>query len=86
MARLISEIGWKWSLDVLNTKADILRSVDWVKFEGTQRRGKDNLKEGIYYGQLLNGKRDGFGIVYTTDFYDHPWLYECEWNEGVPMN
>ncbi|TNV80872.1 hypothetical protein FGO68_gene7785 [Halteria grandinella] len=68
------------SLQQINAKADIYRVVDLTKFE----RGH-NLKEGLYYGQLVDGKSDGYGIVYTTKFGD-PYLLECEWKQGIPVN
>ncbi|TNV80902.1 hypothetical protein FGO68_gene3508 [Halteria grandinella] len=68
------------SLQQINAKADIYRVVDLTKFEGTH-----DLKEGIYYGQLLDGKRDGYGIVYTNQF-GYPYLLECEWKQGIPVN
>lgn len=33
---------------------------------------------------MLNGKRDGKGIVYTTDTNSCPFLFECQWLQGTP--
>lgn len=39
----------------------------------------------MYYGQLLNGKRDGYGISYCTNSLNSPYLHECQWKEGTPI-
>ncbi|TNV81417.1 hypothetical protein FGO68_gene2008 [Halteria grandinella] len=44
------------------------------------------LVDGVYYGQLLDGKRDGYGILYCTDINNTPWLYECHWTQGRPTH
>ncbi|TNV81095.1 hypothetical protein FGO68_gene6643 [Halteria grandinella] len=82
----ILNCGWKLSLDELNSKASSNRIVEWTTFEGAQRAYPwFNLEQGVYYGQMADGKRDGYGIVYTTDAVNNPWLYECQWNEGIPI-
>ncbi|TNV82328.1 hypothetical protein FGO68_gene6383 [Halteria grandinella] len=86
LTQYISANGWRMSLDQINEKADIIRTVERIKFNGAKRDGDFNdLIEGTYYGQILNGKRDGYGIVYCTDTYNDPWLYECEWKEDTPI-
>ncbi|TNV82722.1 hypothetical protein FGO68_gene1851 [Halteria grandinella] len=35
---------------------------------------------------MLDGKRDGYGIVYCTSTNNDAWLYECEWKQGSPIN
>ncbi|TNV80594.1 hypothetical protein FGO68_gene10335 [Halteria grandinella] len=77
----IRQKGWKNSIEYLNTKADIYRVIKLTKFDGGH-----HLKEGLYYGQLLDGKRDGYGIVYCTHQCNEPYLYECEWKQGIPIN
>lgn len=44
----------------------------------------DELGSGIYYGQLLEGKRDGYGVVYCTNGEKFPFLFECWWIQGMP--
>lgn len=34
---------------------------------------------------MLEGKRDGFGIVYCTTTRNFPYLFECEWSQGTPI-
>lgn len=57
------------------------------KFEGADRgRYCDgDLQRGLYFGQLLDGVRDGYGTVCCTDIFGNPWLYECEWRQGSPV-
>lgn len=43
------------------------------------------LDNGIYFGQTLDGKMDGFGILYCYDEKDCPWLYQCEWRQDIPV-
>ncbi|TNV82234.1 hypothetical protein FGO68_gene9293 [Halteria grandinella] len=35
---------------------------------------------------MVDGKRDGYGIVYSTTHDNNTWLYECEWKQGSPVN
>ncbi|TNV83920.1 hypothetical protein FGO68_gene7233 [Halteria grandinella] len=83
-AEYIRIYGWKWSITQLNERADISRVVSWEKFEGSNN-AKEDMKEGIFYGQLLNGLRDGIGIVFCIDKNSLPLLYECEWKLGRPF-
>ncbi|TNV72999.1 hypothetical protein FGO68_gene13915 [Halteria grandinella] len=34
---------------------------------------------------MLDGNRHGYGIVYTTDTSGNAWLYECQWEKGIPI-
>ncbi|TNV81420.1 hypothetical protein FGO68_gene16484 [Halteria grandinella] len=78
MAECILKIhGWKWSLQELNQLAQT--EAQWAIFEGT-----DWLQQGVYYGEMLYGNRHGYGIVYTTNT-ETEWLYECQWNHGIPI-
>ncbi|TNV72446.1 hypothetical protein FGO68_gene666 [Halteria grandinella] len=86
LTECIKKCGWKWSLDQLNQHASPDTKVQWTAFEGKERKGWNDLKQGVFYGQMLNEKRHGFGIVYTTNDYDRLWLYECQWKEGSPIN
>jgi len=86
LTEYILQFGWKWSLSQLNEKATTSRTVEWTTFEGASRGSKRTaLKEGVYYGQTVDGKRDGLGIVYCTDTIGDPFLFECEWKEGTPV-
>ncbi|TNV72787.1 hypothetical protein FGO68_gene11253 [Halteria grandinella] len=86
LTECIKKWGWKWSLNQLNQHARPDSKVQWTTFEGAERKIWNNLQQGVYYGQMQNEKRHGFGIVYTTDSGSNPWLYECEWKEGSPIN
>ncbi|TNV81285.1 hypothetical protein FGO68_gene8430 [Halteria grandinella] len=86
LTEYILQFEWKWSLEQLNSKADIERKVQWSEFEGTQRsKGWHQLKQGFYYGQMLDRKRHGYGIVYTTDTGGDPYYLECQWDRGRPI-
>ncbi|TNV81051.1 hypothetical protein FGO68_gene14530 [Halteria grandinella] len=55
-------------------------------FEGIKNRGEfADLVGGIYYGQHVNGIRDGYGLLFTT-WKDDPFMYECEWTQGIPTS
>ncbi|TNV82091.1 hypothetical protein FGO68_gene1905 [Halteria grandinella] len=87
LAEFILKSGWKWSLAQLNAKTDMSRVVEWTTFEGAKRgNGFGDLQQGIYYGQMLDGKRDGYGVVFCTATNNEAWLYECEWKQGTPVN
>ncbi|TNV83014.1 hypothetical protein FGO68_gene14858 [Halteria grandinella] len=84
MAECILDIhGWKWSLQQLNQLAT--REAQWGVFEGAYRRGRQDLEQGVYYGEMLNGNRHGYGIVYTTTALVDAYLYECQWVKGTPI-
>ncbi|TNV81497.1 hypothetical protein FGO68_gene10344 [Halteria grandinella] len=54
-------------------------------FEGyTNADGITIFSNGVYYGQLRNGQREGYGQLYTTDLNDNPHLFDCEWVQGLP--
>ncbi|TNV77155.1 hypothetical protein FGO68_gene240 [Halteria grandinella] len=42
-------------------------------------------QSGIYYGQCVDGLRDGYGLLYSVANFDYPCLLECEWKEGQPI-
>ncbi|TNV81188.1 hypothetical protein FGO68_gene5418 [Halteria grandinella] len=74
------------SLDQLNGHANIERTVNTVPFEGVVRPDQRNLLNGVYYGQLLDGKRDGYGLLYTIDRKKLAQVYCCQWIKGIPIN
>ncbi|TNV81924.1 hypothetical protein FGO68_gene669 [Halteria grandinella] len=74
-----------WSLDDLNMHADINSPVEWATFEGAQRGKWEALGKGVYYGQVVDGKRHGYGFMYCTNTYGRPILYECQWAWGKPI-
>ncbi|TNV80949.1 hypothetical protein FGO68_gene13658 [Halteria grandinella] len=84
LALFIEAHGWKWSLVQLNALAQT--QAHWAVFEGAQRGEQSALEKGLYYGEMADGKRQGYGIVYTTSTYGDPFLYECQWSRGVPIN
>ncbi|TNV82237.1 hypothetical protein FGO68_gene11763 [Halteria grandinella] len=81
LAECVRRHGWWRSVEELNGEMDTIREVRWEKFEGAK-----GLKEGIYYGQMLDGVRDGYGIVFCLDECNLPLLYECHWKGGAPFN
>ncbi|TNV82684.1 hypothetical protein FGO68_gene15545 [Halteria grandinella] len=83
LAEYIKKQGWRWSLQVLNASVDAKRTVECTRFEGlTRPQGMTNFGEGVYYGQMLDGKRDGKGMLYLTDSNNNPLLFECIWEQG----
>ncbi|TNV81999.1 hypothetical protein FGO68_gene15547 [Halteria grandinella] len=89
LTQYILQIGWKWSLSQLNENAN--SPVEWTTFEGAERIDRlsgirTGLLQGVYYGQVVGGKRHGLGIVHTTDERGYPWLYECQWDRGKPIH
>ncbi|TNV81488.1 hypothetical protein FGO68_gene16292 [Halteria grandinella] len=73
--------GWNWTLDQLNAEA-----VEWTTFDKVERDGFPALQEGVYYGQMLDGLRNGLGMVYCTTNDSSFWLFECEWKRGIPVH
>ncbi|TNV82115.1 hypothetical protein FGO68_gene15861 [Halteria grandinella] len=73
----------------MNDVKDTTKQVQWQLFEGTiikdYQGKKSGLDVGVYYGQLLHGMRDGYGILYTTNAENEPLLFECEWRKGLPI-
>ncbi|TNV81309.1 hypothetical protein FGO68_gene3334 [Halteria grandinella] len=83
MAKFIKQHGWKWPLLQLNSLAK--SKAQWAVFEGVNRNGWGFLQSGVYYGEKLDGKRHGYGIVYSTDgLFRNPHLFECQWNMDFP--
>ncbi|TNV81828.1 hypothetical protein FGO68_gene2753 [Halteria grandinella] len=80
----IQQIGWKWSLEELNAKANINRSIEWIELEGP-KQGQYPAQDfiGLYYGQIEDGMRHGYGIFYYIS-NSNPQLFECEWVQGIP--
>ncbi|TNV83724.1 hypothetical protein FGO68_gene3521 [Halteria grandinella] len=58
--------------------------VEWTTFEGAESGFWLGLEQGVYYGQVVDGKRHGYGIAYSTEDYG-PEFYECQWNNGSPI-
>ncbi|TNV80332.1 hypothetical protein FGO68_gene16625 [Halteria grandinella] len=70
----------------LKDKQDLNHTVEWKHFEGVkERHGSPDLLPGIYYGQCLEGMRDGYGLIYCLDDEGDPYLIECESNKGLPI-
>ncbi|TNV81384.1 hypothetical protein FGO68_gene12814 [Halteria grandinella] len=65
------------TLSRLQTKVSL--EVKEVPFEGN-RIFKSG---GIYYGECVDGKRNGYGLLYCTNNYGVPCLYECEWGATI---
>ncbi|TNV82758.1 hypothetical protein FGO68_gene8568 [Halteria grandinella] len=88
-AKLLSD-GWLWDISFLNSKASTDRIVEWNYFEGINRQPQiSDLEPGVYYGQMLNGKRDGYGMLFCTasgpQYFEDDWsIYECKWKDGIP--
>ncbi|TNV80738.1 hypothetical protein FGO68_gene13175 [Halteria grandinella] len=57
-----------------------------LPFEGVNRSPSIDLCPGHYFGQCLNGIRDGYGLVYCKTKNDVPYLLECHWDMGTPQN
>ncbi|TNV79065.1 hypothetical protein FGO68_gene1020 [Halteria grandinella] len=72
------------SLDVLNSHICKDKTVQMIPFEGLVRQKNNKLANGVYYGQLLNGKRDGFGQLYAINCNKEPEIYCCHWSQGIP--
>ncbi|TNV78532.1 hypothetical protein FGO68_gene16369 [Halteria grandinella] len=87
LSDFISKQGWHLSLSEINNKyADYQRKIVFSKFEGAIRKsGWFALQDGLYYGQQLDGKRDGYGILYCISSREIPCLFECEWKENLPV-
>ncbi|TNV80923.1 hypothetical protein FGO68_gene265 [Halteria grandinella] len=77
---------WRKTIYELNTKADINRPLNQTELEVIKREdGRPQLLPGEYYGQMLNGKRDGYGIVLCIDDQKRAHFYACEWKDGYPI-
>jgi len=75
------------TVDKIYAHGDINREITWGKFEGKQRvNGEPNLFPGEYFGQVLNGKRDGYGILLCTDDKGRAHFYAFKWKEDYPIN
>ncbi|TNV77990.1 hypothetical protein FGO68_gene11048 [Halteria grandinella] len=68
------------SVTRLNGSTDSNKEVRIMPFEGSEKLQSG----GIYYGQCVNGMRDGYGLLYCTDNDADLLLYECHWKEGKP--
>ncbi|TNV82651.1 hypothetical protein FGO68_gene16926 [Halteria grandinella] len=83
MAECILSIhGWMWSLQELNQLAK--NEAQWAVFEGKKSEGSVVFEQGVYYGEMLDGNRHGYGIVYTADT-GGAFLFECQWDKGIPV-
>ncbi|TNV81029.1 hypothetical protein FGO68_gene399 [Halteria grandinella] len=72
----------------LNNLIHTQRIIKESPFEGVANRGSnfsDISSGGIYYGEHLDGLRDGFGFLYITTTAQTPFLYLYEWSKGKPL-
>ncbi|TNV82078.1 hypothetical protein FGO68_gene410 [Halteria grandinella] len=60
----------------LNENSKQLKEIKQMPFEDKWIKG------GIYYGQCVDGLRNGYGLLYCTNDGD-PFLFECEWGDTV---
>ncbi|TNV80834.1 hypothetical protein FGO68_gene8887 [Halteria grandinella] len=77
------------SLDTCIQQGKPNREVQELPFEGKERDGQRFpiiFSGGIYYGQCLDGVRDGFGLLQCTDSNGAQYLTECIWKMGKPTN
>ncbi|TNV84318.1 hypothetical protein FGO68_gene2762 [Halteria grandinella] len=65
-------------LSRLNSEA--LKDVKQMEFEGIE----DYEKGGIYFGEIVESERDGYGLLYCVNKKGFYCLYECEWVKGAP--
>ncbi|TNV83501.1 hypothetical protein FGO68_gene11606 [Halteria grandinella] len=73
------------SVSKLNEKLTVSNMISQFYFEGlTNRGGYSDLLPGVYYGQHVNGLREGYGLLFTSE-KSVPFLYECEWAKGMPI-
>ncbi|TNV72449.1 hypothetical protein FGO68_gene4889 [Halteria grandinella] len=73
------------SVDHLSSKLTSSATITYSPFEGLTNRGiYTALPPGVYYGQHVNGLREGYGLLFTTQA-GYPYLYECEWAKGMPI-
>ncbi|TNV80405.1 hypothetical protein FGO68_gene11492 [Halteria grandinella] len=72
-------------IDRLREKQDLNHTVEWKPFEGVKDRHIwPDLMPGIYYGQCLEGIRDGYGLLTCKEGRSQQILLECEWKKGFP--
>ncbi|TNV86193.1 hypothetical protein FGO68_gene10738 [Halteria grandinella] len=58
----------------------------WKQLSQLPYDGQFNLNSGaIYYGQHMDGVRDGYGLLYGTKDGKNPEIFECEWDKGSPI-
>ncbi|TNV80971.1 hypothetical protein FGO68_gene17687 [Halteria grandinella] len=55
------------------------------KFAKPNREILNDLCPGNYFGQCINGIRDGYGLVYCKTTNGVPYLFECQWDMGTPQ-
>ncbi|TNV73619.1 hypothetical protein FGO68_gene13932 [Halteria grandinella] len=65
----------------LNQHLKPARQLSQLPFEGCS----DLKAGGIYYGQCVDGVRDGYGLLYCTEEDDDQQLFECDWIKGTPI-
>ncbi|TNV82077.1 hypothetical protein FGO68_gene5687 [Halteria grandinella] len=80
LAEHITLHGWPLPLDFLNANSDPQRQALWNEFNGMNQ-----LQNGIYYGQLANGQREGLGVLYCTGSGNVAYLFQCKWKNGKPV-
>lgn len=67
LSHFLMSHGWARTITELNNSADIKRVVQWSEFKGADRgKTASPLIKGVYYGQMLEGRRDGYGYLYST--------------------
>ncbi|TNV80141.1 hypothetical protein FGO68_gene4921 [Halteria grandinella] len=72
-------------IERLREREDSNCIIEWKPFEGVaNRHGWADLQSGIYYGQCVDGMRDGYGLLYSIDKDNDSHFYECEWHKGLP--
>ncbi|TNV76675.1 hypothetical protein FGO68_gene10427 [Halteria grandinella] len=68
------------SLSSLNSHKADNKEVRQLPFEGFEKLQQG----GIYYGQCVDGMRDGYGLLYCTNRSGIPLMYLCQWEKGKP--
>ncbi|TNV80986.1 hypothetical protein FGO68_gene10302 [Halteria grandinella] len=78
---------WKQNIQQLYEHEDTDRELNWVEFHGVNREdGQPQLLPGRYFGQVLDGKKDGYGILLCTDEKGRAHFYAYQWKEDSPVN
>ncbi|TNV84187.1 hypothetical protein FGO68_gene4901 [Halteria grandinella] len=67
------------TLNLLNCNQT--KEVRQLEFEGNEFFEKG----GTYYGECVEGLRDGWGLLYCIHTQGPECLFECEWTHGVPV-
>ncbi|TNV82240.1 hypothetical protein FGO68_gene13889 [Halteria grandinella] len=67
------------SLSHLNSNAKYSRSAELLPFEGNCWSDS-----GWFYGECVEGVREGYGLLYCISKKGNQNLFECEWVKGTP--